>query len=964
MDRERFEAVKRLLIALEDIPPPERSAYLDRACAGDAALREDVESLRHDDAPSIVLTGGLAARVGSVMAGSDAIGRHIGPYRLAEVLGEGGMGVVYRAEQTAPIRRDVALKLVRPGMDTARVVARFESERQALARMDHPYIARVFEAGATDEGRPYFVMEMVHGEAITAYCAREQPPLAAKLRLFLQVCEAVQHAHQRGIIHRDLKPSNVLLTRHGAGLAPKVIDFGIAKATDQFDGTLFAGTIEGQFVGTPAYMSPEQAGVVDAGVDVRTDVYALGVMLYEMVSGRRPYELKTQSPLELERALRTPPKPPSQTDPSIRRIVSRQGAGDIDAVALMAMERSPDDRYASVEQLADEVRRVIEHRPVRARTQTWSYRTRRFVRRNAVGVAVAAAAALLLATTGATIVHQRNLALASEARAVREAAKASEVARFLTELFRESDPARARGATVTARELLERGAERLSTELASQDEVRATLMDTIGVVYRLIGLMDEAEALTTEALAIRRRTLGAEHPDVAASLDNLGQIARERTTYDVAERYHREALDMRRTLLGPSHLDVAESLGNLALTLQLRGRYDEARSLAQEALAIRRAALGPDHLTVLTSSNNLADIELARGRLAEAEALHREVLAARRRILPAGHPHIAASLHNVAEVIAQSGRLAEAEPLLQEALAIRRKVFPPDHSEVSASVNNLASTLHDLGRWDEAEPLYREALAMDRRLSGPRHMDVAVDLNNLASLLEDRGQLDEAGRLYEESLSIRIELQGERHPSVATALNNLGRLRFTRGDLADGERDLRRALAIREALGTADHPRQATTLTWLGRVLQARGRVAEAERSYRSALDITRRASPAGSPETAAALVSLGALLLQRGDPRAAEPLLDEAVAWRKTSLPAGHRSIGDAEAALGNCLLQQSRWAEAEPLLVSALETAPIGRGPLLYSRRAVLELLLALYEGSGRADQARTIRARLRSE
>jgi tetratricopeptide (TPR) repeat protein len=969
MDPERFEVVKRLLIALEDVPAGERTAYLDRACAGDASLRQEVDSLLMDGkVPTLLRTKGMTEQVAAILQEGDAaVGRQIGPYRLVEVLGQGGMGVVYRALQSSPIQREVALKLVRPGMDSARVVARFESERQAVALMEHPGIAHVYDAGAAEDGRPYFAMELVRGEAITDWAARERPPLAERLRLFLQVCDAVQHAHQRGIIHRDLKPSNVLLTRQDAQLVPKVIDFGIAKAIEP--GVMASpGTLGETILGTPEYMSPEQAGLLELGVDTRTDVYSLGVMLYELVSGQRPYQLERRTLAELDRLQRTRPRPPSQVEPSVGLRTRRGRRSDIDAVALMAMERSPDDRYASVERLADDVRRVLEHRPVRARTQTWTYRTSRFVRRHALGVGTAAVVLLLVAASGIAVVRERNRAVASEARAVREAAnarteaaKASEVARFLTDLFRESDPDRARGASVTARELLERGAQRISSELGSQDEVRASLMDTIGTVYRLVGQVDKAEALTTEALAVRRRVLGSEHPDVAQSLDNLGQLARERTTYDVAERYHREALAQRRKLLDPKHPDLAQSLGNLSLALRERGQLDEAETLAREALAIRLAALGPDHPDVWTTSNLLADITFSRGRPQEAERLHRDVLAARRRILPADHPAIAVSINNVALVLGQSGRYDEAEPLFREALALRRRTLDADHPELTSSINNLASLLHDLGRWDEAEPLYREALALDRRRSGNRHMDVAVDLNNLASLVEDRGRPSEAEPLYEESLRIRLALQGEQHPSVATVFNNLGRLRFTRGDLAGAEQALRRALAIREALGLGAHPRQATTLAWLGRVFQARGNRPEAERLLRSALAIEREASPDGSAGRAAILVSLGALLVRNRDPGAAEPLLTEALAWRRKNQPRADRLTGEAEAALAECLIRLSRAAEAEPLLLSALETAPDKRGAMLYSRRAVLELLVAANDQLGRAAEAAAFRARL---
>jgi tetratricopeptide (TPR) repeat protein len=941
---ERFELVKRLLLTLEELPASERSAWLDRACAGDDELREEVESLMTDETPSIMLTGGLATRIAPMMADDRAaLGRQIGPYRLIDVLGEGGMGVVYRAEQTSPIRREVALKLVPLGMDTSRVVARFESERQALAMMNHPYIAQALEAAAGDDGRPYFVMELVDGEPVTEYCAREKPPLAVRLQLFLQICEAIQHAHQRGIIHRDLKPSNVLLTKQGTNLVPKIIDFGIATAVGETESRKLLSTMAGQMIGTPEYMSPEQAGVIDAGLDTRTDVYSLGVMLYELVSGRRPYELKKRTAIELERALRAPPPAP--------------GLGDIDAVALMAMERKPDDRYSSVEQLADDVRCVLEHRPVRARTQTWTYRAQKFVRRHAASVATAALVVVLVVIGAIGIVVQRNRAVASELRAVTEATrakaeaeKASEVSRFLVDLFRESDPANARGASVTARELLDRGAGRIATELASQDVVRATLMTTIGVVYRALGMVDEAETITTDALGVRRRALGAEHADVAEALDNLGQLARDRTRYEQAEQLHREALAMRRKLLPPGDAGIGESAANLALALRERAKYDEARPLAQEGLAIRRQKLGPEHTSTLASMNVLADIQASSGHGAEAEQLYREVLAVRRRTLPADDPKLAISLNNLAW-LTQGRAPVEAEQMFREALAIRKKVLSPIHSDYTTSLVNLAGLVEQLGRLDEAEALLREALAADRRRTGGQHMDVAVDLNNLGGLLKDRGRLDEAGRMYRESLAIRIALQGENHPSVATMLNNIGELRLTQGALDDAERALRRSMAIRVALKIATQPRQADTLIWLGRVFEARGRLADARAQYNNALDVYRGAS---------ALLALGHLTTVENNAAGAEVFLTEALSLRRQS-STGRPAVGVFEAALGECLLRQSKLTEAEPLLLSAVQSVPKVPTSALYDRRATLGLLVQLYEKSGKRDDAARYRAEL---
>ncbi len=948
MDPERFEAIKRLVATLENLPAAERAARLDLECADDPSLRGEVESLLAEPIPAVMQTGALApGRVrdaGDVSEGE----RRIGPYRLIELLGEGGMGVVYRAEQTAPLRREVALKIVPWGFDTARVVARFESERQTLALMNHPFIAQALDAGESEDGRPYFVMELVDGEPITSYWAREQPPITVRLALFLQICDAIQHAHQRGIIHRDLKPSNVLVTRQDGRVVPKVIDFGIAKAIGDAMGTLVLTTAEGQIIGTPEYMSPEQAGLVDAGLDTRTDVYSLGVMLYELVSGRRPYELKKRTAMELDRALRSPLTPPSRLEPRSGPLTPLgQIARDIDAVALMAMERRPDDRYSSVEQLADDVRRVIEHRPVRARQQTWTYRGTKFVRRHAIGVTTVALVASLAVIAAAAVVVQRNRAMASEARAVEQAARAlaetartAEVARFLTELFRESDPAQARGANRTAREILDRGADRLRTELTTQPDVRATLMRTIGEVYRAIGLLDEAETITTLALGIARPAGGPDTADVAQILDNLGQLARERTRYERAATLHREALALRQRLLAPRDPAVADSLSNLGLALRELGRYDEAEPAVREALAIRRDRLGPEHEATVTSMNVLGDIEASRGRFAEADKWYRDALEIRRRILPDNHPRLATSLNNVADMLARRDRLEEAEAMYREALGIRLRILPPDHLDVTAVQVNLAGVLHDLGRLEEAEPLLRAALDSDRRRYGTQHMDVAIDQNNLASLLEDLGKHDEADALYRQSMATRIALQGEAHPSVPTILSNLGRLRFSQGSLDQAERFLTRASDLRVRLKLDRHPRQALTLLWLGRVHEARGRLDAAETSYREALAIDRAAAPQGSSSGASILSTLGRLMVRRDQAAAAEPLLRDALTYRQRTLPVGHRTTGDAEAALAACLIALGRQAEAQPLLRSALKTAPDGPTPLLYNRQAVTAL------------------------
>jgi tetratricopeptide (TPR) repeat protein len=938
MNPDRFDRIKRMVLALEALPEAERAAWLERECAGEPTLSAEVATLMRGDVPSIMRTGGIAERV-STFAGHEPAGAVIGPYRLTGVLGEGGMGVVYRAEQEQPIRREVALKLLPAGLNSTRAVARFEAERQTLARLSHPYIAQVFDAGAGTDGRQYFAMELVAGEPITVYCAREQPPLDDRLRLFLKICDAVQHAHQRGIIHRDLKPSNVLVTSQGVEIVPKVIDFGIAKAIDDTDALRPLMTQAGQLIGTPEYMSPEQAGVIDAVPDTRSDVYALGVMLYELVSGRRPYDLVKRTPLELDRALRTPPVPPSR--------VVRAGQGssstarDIDAVVLMAMECQPDDRYASVGQFADDVRRAIEHRPVRARTQTWRYRTGKFVRRHAAAVAATAAAIILALAAAAAIVSERNRAVAQAAAAKVEADRANAVSQFLINLFEANDPANSLGASATARDLLTRGEQRLATDLGSQDAVRATLMDVIGVVYQQLGLINESERITRDALAVRRKLYGPIDADVATTLDNLGQLMRQRTRYDEAVAMHREAADIRRQLFGHDSAEAAASLNNLGLALRQWGRLAEAEPILKEALDTRIAKLGPEHTSTIVTMSNYGDVLDAQARYDEAERWYRRVLEVRRRTLDPNHPRMALILAKMGKLLLTEGRFREAEGMARQVLAIREKTLAPAHPDVALSRTDLAQVLIEVGGIDEAEALLRDALANNRALYGERHMEVATCLAGLGAVFEARGRYADALQHFEQARALRVALQGEVHESVADALIGIGRVQLAIGALPAAERSLRRALAIRQDLGMTRVPRYAMNAVWLGRVEERQGRFAPAKASYEAALAGIRDVLPAGSPVTAAALTSLGHLLSRQQQTASAEAMLREALAFRRQNRPPGHRTIAESEAALGEALLHLGKLDEAERLLRSALAGLPAEPAALLYDRPSVGKLL-----------------------
>ena len=729
----------------------------------------------------------------------------IGNYRIIQKLGEGGMGEVYEAEQTEPIRRRVALKIIKWGMDTKQVVARFESERQALALMNHPNIAKVFDAGATEQGRPFFVMECVKGMPISEYCDKHRLNTRQRLELFNQVCDGIQHAHQKGIIHRDIKASNVLVMIQDDKPVPKIIDFGVAKAIAQRLTEKSVFTEMGQLIGTPEYMSPEQAEMTGLDIDTRTDVYSLGVLLYELLVGVLPFEsedLRSVGFDEIRRKIREeePPKPSTRlTTPgfdSAHALKSRQTdlstlakqlKGELDWITMRAMAKDRTQRYASASELAADVTRFLKHEPVMAGPPSAMYRLRKYVRRHKVGVAAGALvmAAMIIGITGTTIGFVK--AVKAERKAKEDAETAQRVSDFLVGLFEVSDPSEARGNSITAREILDKGAGKIEEELQDQPRIQSRLMETMGRVYRNLGLYALAAPILEKSLSLKRKVYGEEHLEVAANLHTLAVLYDTQGKYPEAESFFRQSLAIKEKILGKDHPNVARSYNSIAIVSMNQGKYDEAESYFEQSLSIKEKNLEPDH------------------------------------------PDLGITLTNLGIFYQQQNKLEEAVPLLERALSISEKAHGPDHPDVAGSLNNLGSLYETMEKRAEAEPLYKRSLAIWEKTLGPEHPDVGIALHNLANLYRDQEKHEKAEPYYVRSEAIFKKALGEEHPYVAYSFREHANLFRDLGRHDDAEDLYRHALEIFEKSMGPDHLNVAETLEQYALMLRKIDRAGEAE---------------------------------------------------------------------------------------------------------------------------------------
>jgi serine/threonine-protein kinase len=851
MTSDRWQQVKVVLDEVLQCSPEEQPARLDALCGADAALRAEVEALleAEADAPAFLDEGagalGLHLFEGGAVQGAIGPADRVGPYRLFEKIGVGGMGVVYRAERAdGHFEQEVAVKVMPRYFETAEREARFRAERQILASLSHPNIARLLDGGVTGAGHPYLVMECVEGQPITAYCAERALPLRERLRLLQTVGRAVHHAHKNLVVHRDLKPSNILVTEAGT---VKLLDFGIAKLLNPETAPAPPPTTRaGRFLMTPAYAAPEQVRGEDVTTD--TDVYQLGVLAYELLTETRPYRVDSRRLSEIERAvLETRPTRPSRAVsqagsnheakvPHSRAEWSRRLRGDLDDVVMTALRKEPERRYASAKALVDDLDRVLTNRPIRARPATLAYRVRKVIQRNRGVVLTSFVGVLLLA--GITVVYTLQIQ-GERDRARAEAQKSEEVTSFLMDLFEASAPTEALGDTITARTLLNRGLERANA-LQDQPEIQAQMFDVVGQIHGRLGRYEESEAVLRRAVQVRTRVHGRRAPETVESREHLGVFLGDGGHYEAAERILRDVLDLRETVLRDDALSIADTKRRLAYVLRRQGEYKDAQHLLEQALAAVESRVGGQDEQTISIKSTLGVVLQNRGRYDAAESLYREVLEARRRQYEPPHPKLAMSTNSLASLLMNVGLLDEAEFLFQEALSMREDLFGPDHPKVALTLNNLGLVHRAQGDYEEAEAFFRRALSIRRTRLGDEHLSVAISLFSLADLLHRTDRPRPALSAYR-----------------------------TAHDL------------FREHLGS-DHSFTARTRMGIGSVYHKLGRRERAATALHDGFERVRRIHADSSLEYALAAGRLGRFYLENGNASRAEPLLKRGLAGLK----------------------------------------------------------------------------------
>jgi eukaryotic-like serine/threonine-protein kinase len=862
MTPQEYDHLREIFLEAREKHGADRAEFLRRACDGNELLRHEVDSLLANDervsafldSPAMGDTFALrepVPLVSRIPAGeldvrasqSSAIPptqpmhpQRIGQYRLSRVIGEGGMGVVYQAEQENP-RRTVALKVIRPGIESQETLRRFQYEGQILAWLQHPGIAQIHEAGTADTGlgpQPFFAMEYIEGQGLTKYAEEHRLGIRERLELMTKVCDAVHHAHQKGVIHRDLKPGNILVNASGQ---PKILDFGVARATDSDIKATTIQTAVGQLVGTIAYMSPEQVAGDPRELDTRADVYALGVICYELLTGRVPIDVTRKTLPQAARAI-------MEEEPTSLRSLNKVFDSDVEAIVAKAMEKSKTQRYQSASDLAEDVRRYLQSQPVSARPITTLYQLRKFASRNKpmVGVGAAAFFALLIGIAGTTsqairATREKNRAQEAELiaeqkqhEAERQAAIAQAVNEFLNHgLLAAASPAQETDRNVTVRQILDRAAKSIEGQFKDETLVEAAIRTTLGDAYSALGLYQAASTHLEKALALRREALGEDALDTLMTMNHLGVLYTSQSRYDEAETMLVKTVEGRRRLRGEDHVQTVASMNNLATLYARQGRHKEEEALSLQVLERSRRIDGEESGSALIAMGNLAELYAARGRYEEAEKMFLGALDGYTRSKGQDHPSTLTNMSNLAKMYGQQGRYQEAESLCTRALEARRRVLGEDHPQTLTTMEALAVLYWRQERFEEAEPLFLNVLAAKERVLGKEHPNTLVTMNNLAILYTKQGLREKAEELHLRTLEIRRRVLGEQHPQTVTSMGNLAEIYKGAGRYQEAEPLYWKALAQRRAFLGETHEDTCGLLRGLAYTLMKLDRFEEAE---------------------------------------------------------------------------------------------------------------------------------------